>query len=46
MKREYFLVNVDLKKAFTRSVEIIGEASKNVSEEIRNSCLSQRNRNC
>lgn len=35
MSKEDFLINEDLKRAFTRSIEIIGEASKNVSEEIR-----------
>jgi|GEM_PF-878957 len=36
LSKEDFLLNEDLKRAFTRSIEIIGEASKNVSEEIRN----------
>lgn len=36
LSKENFLVNEDLKRAFTRSIEIMGEASKNVSEEIRN----------
>lgn len=34
-QKEAFLTNEDLKSAFTRSIEIMGEASKNVSEEIR-----------
>jgi len=37
--REEFLGNEVLKRAFVRSVEIIGEAAKQVPEEIR-SCVT------
>lgn len=36
LSKEDFLTNEDLKRAFTRSIEIMGEASKNIAEEIRN----------
>lgn len=32
---EEFIKNEDLKKAFVRSLEIIGEASKHIPEKIR-----------
>lgn len=35
LRKEDFLVDEDLTRAFARSIEIIGEASKNVSEDIR-----------
>lgn len=35
LNKEDFLQNEDLKRAFSRSIEIMGEAAKNVSGEIR-----------
>jgi uncharacterized protein with HEPN domain len=36
LAREQFLQDETLKRAFARSIEIIGEASKNVPSELRN----------
>lgn len=35
LSKSDFLVDENLKRAFTRSIEVMGEASKNVSEEIK-----------
>ncbi|MEZ4828447.1 MAG: HepT-like ribonuclease domain-containing protein [Bacteroidia bacterium] len=35
LSKEDFVEDENLKRAFTRSIEIMGEASKNLSEEIR-----------
>lgn len=34
--KEQFLQNATLKRAFTRSIEVIGEASKKVPDELKN----------
>ena len=36
LSQEAFLSNEDLKRAFSRSIEIMGEAAKNVSDELKN----------
>jgi len=36
LRKEYFLQDATLKRAFVRSIEVIGEASKKLSLELKN----------
>jgi len=38
IKYNEFIINEDLKRAFVRSLEVIGEASKKISHYIREKC--------